>query len=109
VVKRKQIEVVRNLKELLNGNGIRPDKIIIFGSQIRPGAAKDSDIDIIVLSEDFEGKGIFERVKMSSGVHNKLVQKLFIPVDLMYYSLSEWKKGASLIIEAAKKEGVTFS
>ena len=84
-------------------------KIILFGSQVKGRPNKDSDIDIIILSKHFENKNIFERIRLMNGVHRELVRTLMLPADIMYYSLSEWKKNSSLIVNMAKKEGLVYS
>ena len=109
MVKEKQSKVVEALKGLLKERGVYPSKIIIFGSQAKAKAKKDSDIDIIVISVNFEGKNIFERVKIAAGIHQELVKKFMLPLDIMYYSLFEWEKGSSPIIEIARREGAVYS
>lgn len=106
---RKQKVTARILKELLRQKGVQPSKIIIFGSQSQNRAVKDSDVDIIVVSESFEGKNIFERIEMTEGLHRKLVRQIMMPIDIMYYSFAEWKRASSPIIEIAKKEGIVYS
>ncbi|MFH1440685.1 MAG: nucleotidyltransferase domain-containing protein [Candidatus Omnitrophota bacterium] len=106
MLKEKQIR--DTLKRLLIERNVTPAKMIVFGSQVKGNASKDSDVDIIVLSKSFEGKDIFERVKMARGLHRELVKEFMISIDIMYCSLSEWNKGASLILRLAKKEGVEF-
>lgn len=108
MVKEKQIKIADTLQRLLKEKGLHLYKIVIFGSQIKGNAGKDSDIDILILSKSFEGKDIFERIEMTMGIHRELVRELEVPVDIMYYSLSEWNKGSSLILRLAKKEGVAF-
>lgn len=106
MLKEKQINT---LKRLLIERKVAPARMIMFGSIVKRNANKDSDVDIILLSKSFEGKDMFERVKMTKGLHRELVREWKVPIDIMYYSLSEWNKGASLIISAAKEEGVEFN
>ncbi len=93
------------LKRLLELRGIDVHKIVVFGSYAEGKENKESDIDIIVVSKDFDKEDIFGRVELTAGIHRALVEKIMIPVDIMYYSAKEWKKGNSLIINAAKQEG----
>src|SRR3989304_5872799 len=109
MAKRKNIKAINILKELGKQRGMDVDKIVVFGSYARGAEKKGSDIDIIIVSRDFEGKEIFERVKLASGLHRQLVKKTMIPADIMYYSPSEWKKGNSLIINQAKEEGIVYA
>ncbi len=109
MVKEKQIKIVNLIKSILKDKGINVSGVIMFGSQIKGSAVKDSDVDIIILSKDFEGKGIFEKVKMAQGLHRSLVKQLLMSFDILYYSPSEWRKGASLIIDIAKTHGIAYS
>lgn len=105
MVERKIVKAAKILEKLLEERGIEIYKIVVFGSYARGKGEKESDLDIIVVSENFEGKDIFERVKLASGIHRELVEKIAMPVDVMYYSLIEWERGSSLIIDAAREEG----
>jgi predicted nucleotidyltransferase len=105
-------EVIRTkdlLFSLLRERNISVDKIVVFGSYARNTAKADSDIDIIIVSKDFRGKGIFKKVALSRGMHSDLVRKINMPVDLMYYSDTEWKNNSSLMIATAKHEGLVFN
>ena len=105
MVERKIVKAAKILEKLLQERGIEIYKIVVFGSYAKEKGGKESDLDIIVVSENFEGKDIFERVKLASGIHRELVEKIAMPVDVMYYSPIEWERGSSLIINAAREEG----
>lgn len=109
MAKRKNIKTINILKELVKQRGMDVDRIVIFGSYARGEEKKGSDIDIIIVSRDFEGKDIFERVEITSGIHRELVERIMKPVDIMYYSPTEWEKSNSLIMNQAKEEGVVYT
>ena len=109
MAKRKFIRVIRILKDLTRQKGIDVDRIVVFGSYARGEEKKGSDIDIIIVSRDFEGKDIFDRVEIASGLHRELVEKTMMPADIMYYSPTEWEQGNSLIINQAKEEGIIYT
>ena len=109
MAKRKNIKVINILKELVKQRGMDIDKIVVFGSYARGEEKKGSDIDIIIVSRDFEGKDIFDRVEIASGLHRELVEKTMMPADIMYYSPTEWEQGNSLIINQAKEEGFIYT
>ena len=96
------------LKQLLENRGINADKIVVFGSYGRGDKREDSDIDIIIVSRNFRNKSIFERVELTSGIGRKLVKTFKKPFDLMFYSDLEWEDGHSMVIHAAKKEGIVL-
>lgn len=103
---KKEIKAIgKTLYGLLHLKGITIKNIILFGSYAKGRARVGSDLDIIVVSKDFRGKDIFEKVELVSGIHREFVKKIKRPVDIVYYSDIEWNKGHSLIINAAKKEG----
>ena len=93
------------LKRLLELRGIDVHKIVVFGSYAKRRESKASDIDIIVVSKDFDKEDIFGRVELTAGIHRELVEKMSMPFDIMYYSTSEWERGDSLTINVAKKTG----
>jgi len=107
--KKEILKVEHILQKLFRQRKICVDKIVVFGSYARGKERRSSDIDIIVVSENFREKDIFERVELTSGIHRELVKQLKKPVDIMYYSDREWDKGYSLIINAAKEEGSVIS
>ena len=109
MAKRKNIKVINILKELVKQRGMDIDKIVVFGSYARGEEKKGSDIDIIIVSRDFEGKDIFDRVEIASGLHRELVEKTMMPAAIMYYSPTEWEQGNSLIINQAKEEGIVYT
>lgn len=105
MVKKSVIEIKNMLLELFTKKGITIDKIVILGSYIKGTDRPSSDIDVIIVSRDFRGKDIFEKVELTRGIHRKLVERTKEPFDLMYYSDEEWEEGCSLVIDTAKKEG----
>lgn len=82
-------------------------KIILFGSRANGKPKKDSDVDLIVVSKDFEGKKSFRRAPdLYLEWHLKLDMEL--PVDFLCYTPSEFdklKKQVSIVSHAIK-EGI---
>ena len=71
MVKKTVVEAGIYLKECLEARGVSVSKIILFGSQARGRARRESDADFIVVSEDFRGKDIFERADLIGGVQTR--------------------------------------
>ena len=61
-INQKVIEVVRFFVERLREDGINVSKVVVFGSQAEGDFDKDSDIDMIVVSESFRRKNLFQTV-----------------------------------------------
>ncbi len=82
--KKKSI-IIKKLKEFKKQNKI--EKMYLFGSMATGKTHKYSDIDLIVVSKDFNGKGLIERSP-------KLYMRwnLDYPVDFLCYSPEEFNK-----------------
>ncbi|HLP44737.1 MAG TPA: nucleotidyltransferase domain-containing protein [Candidatus Kapabacteria bacterium] len=100
------IRLNKELRHLLKEKGINTDKIVVFGSTARGTQNKDSDIDLIIVSKTFREKSVFERIELTTGIGRKLVKTFKKPFDLMFYSDLEWEDGGSVVIHAAKQEGI---
>lgn len=101
-------KVAKLLKDLLKERGITIDRIVVFGSQVRGGFRNDSDIDIAIISRNFEGKDTFQKAQMLKGLKWELVEKLMLPIDIIPISLKEWRESSSLIVEYIKEGKVLF-
>lgn len=76
------------------------EKIILFGSQAAKEADKDSDVDLIIVSKDFEDMPYLDR---GSKMYD--YWSFNIPVDFICYAPSEFnllKKRVSLVSQSLK-------
>jgi predicted nucleotidyltransferase len=96
-------QIQKFIREIFKHRGIDITDVIIFGSHEAQKKKSDSDIDVIIVSNHFENRDLFERIALSDGLHKKLVQRFRKPFDLMYYSNEEWSNGDSLIIKMDKR------
>jgi predicted nucleotidyltransferase len=97
--------IYKVLMPLLEQKGLQVARIVLFGSYAKQCEDKDSDIDLIIVSQNFRNKSIFERVKLTTGIGRKLVKTFKKPFDLMFYSDLEWNHSRSIVIDAARNEG----
>ncbi|HLD41764.1 MAG TPA: nucleotidyltransferase domain-containing protein [archaeon] len=101
---REKTELIKALKKFKKQNRI--EKLYLFGSQAIGKTHKWSDVDLIVVSGRFKGKGNLER---SPELH--LSWNLDYPVDLLCYTPEEFdrlKKRVSIVSEALK-EGIEIN
>jgi len=85
---------------------IKVQKMILFGSYATGNYTKDSDIDLLIVSPDFNDKRFTKR---SIGFYKHW--SLDLPVDYICYTPSEFdklKKRISLV-STALKEGIVIS
>jgi predicted nucleotidyltransferase len=64
---------------------IRPERITLFGSWARGEAHAGSDIDLIVVSRDFQGKGLRRRLELL-GI---AAARALVPVQALGYTPGE--------------------
>lgn len=98
---KERIEIVGKLRDFLNKHAI--EKAILFGSFARGDARKDSDIDLILVSKEFEGKSALKRP-----VRFYIDWNLGYPVDFLCYTPKEFnylRKQVSIVSQALK-EGI---
>jgi hypothetical protein len=67
-------------------HGIRPQRVILFGSYARGQQHEGSDIDLIVVSRDFRGKGLLRRFEMLGGAAGDAL----VPVQARAYTPEEF-------------------
>jgi predicted nucleotidyltransferase len=81
----------------------RPVKVIAFGSRVRGEALKDSDLDLVIVSEAFQGMAWLDRPV-------RIVEDCNIPfaVELLCYTPEEYerKREELGIVQRASKEGI---
>ncbi len=82
---------------------MRVDEIILFGSIARGDYAEDSDIDLVIVSRDWEGMGMEERMAMLYRLWDKPRDATLIP--LTPRELDE-KKERSIVVSEALREGI---
>jgi predicted nucleotidyltransferase len=92
---------VKRVKEV-----IRVEKVIVFGSRARGDHLADSDVDLIMVSRDFEGVSFYERM-------DKLILLWESPLDLdvLCYTPEEFrmKQEEICIVKQAVQEGVVIA
>ena len=93
----------------LKNEGLRISKIILFGSQASGEATEESDIDLVVVSEDFEGKSIFEKVKLLNKADARTIKRFMIPLDVILMSQKDLESETSIIAGYARQGKVVYS
>jgi len=83
--------VVSYLHESLVANGLKDNRIALFGSALNGNMHSNSDIDIIVVSKNFENKDIFERIDMTSKAQLEVQRKYVIPIDILLKTPQEYQ------------------
>jgi len=101
--------ILKRLKQAFEARDIQIDRLIVFGSQTTGLSHADSDLDIIIISDAFLGKSVFERAQITGQVHWDIVQIFKVPLDLIPMTNSEFDSGNSLIAQFAKQSHILFT
>ena len=96
------------IQDFLKDRNITVDGIIVFGSYAKGNYTKDSDLDMAVISRDFSGKDVFQKVQMLKGLRWALVEKFEFSFDIVPVSLKQWQESSSLVVDFIK-EGEALS
>lgn len=90
--KRQVKRIIERFKQELKKLGIQPQKVILYGSYAKGNPRKDSDIDLLVISDDFQSLNLRERLE----VLGLAAGRVFEPIEALGYTKRE--------IESEKKE-----
>jgi predicted nucleotidyltransferase len=96
--------IIRDYKRSLENLGIKVERVILYGSRATGAGQEWSDIDIVVLSEDFAQMDIWERLvvlgKAGAGIRH--------PIEALGYTEKEYAAAGrgTFLGDEIKKKGV---
>ncbi|MBA3036273.1 MAG: nucleotidyltransferase domain-containing protein [Desulfobacterium sp.] len=102
-------EVIQFFYDCLKEKKLNISKIIVFGSQARGTETEESDIDIIVVSEDFKRKNIFKRADMTKDAEIRTIRKFIVPLDIITITPEEYENKTTLIAEYAHAGKIIYA
>lgn len=83
---RRKIEgIIERFRQELSGLGIKAEKIILYGSYAKGNYREDSDIDLIVISDDFRNLNLRERLE----ILGLAAGRVFEPIEALGYTPKE--------------------
>jgi predicted nucleotidyltransferase len=103
--KKAAIGIVHRLREGLEARRINVQRIILFGSYANDAGKKGSDIDVVVISEDFATKSYWDRIDILAEV----IYEIFAPIEAVAMTPEEWERGDSIIVEFARSGEVLYA
>jgi len=103
--KRESINIIKKFIKNLNKD-FHVKNVIFFGSRAEGRTKRNSDIDLIIVSNEFKGMDFFERVSSMYDYWDA-----DIPVDFLCYTEEEFNKLKKLvsIVSSALKKGIIIS
>jgi uncharacterized protein len=103
--KRSALDIINKFVKVLESQSIEVSKIVLYGSYSTGHQHDGSDIDIVVISEDFNGKSYWDRIDILSDA----IYEIFEPIEAVALTEGEWSKGDLMITDYAKKGEVVFA
>ena len=97
------IKAVRFLVAALEDQGLHVKEAVLFGSLARDEWDVDSDIDIAVVSSDFENKDLFERAKLTGRAEVEAIRRFSVPIDVILLTPDEYMHGNSLVAQFVRE------
>ena len=98
------LRIISDYGKALEAEGVTPRKIILFGSYSTGTQHAGSDIDLVVISEDFAGKDYWERINVLAAA----IVRVFEPIEAIAMTPDEWERGDSLIVDFARNGEVVY-
>ena len=84
--------VIKEFRNALISSGIMVNNMVLFGSQVTGKVHEGSDIDLIIISSDFNGKDLFERCNMTLSAEMETRKKFTIPMDILTLTPEEYQE-----------------
>jgi uncharacterized protein len=98
------LRIIRDFGKALEAERVSPRKIILFGSYSTGTQREGSDIDLVVISEDFADKDYWERIDILSSA----IFSVFAPIEAVAMPPQEWESGESRIVDYARNGEVVY-
>jgi predicted nucleotidyltransferase len=99
------IRIVHRYRATLEDLGIKVEKMILFGSYATGTYHEGSDIDLVVISQDFADKDFWQRIKVLA----RALRIVFEPIEATAMTPEEFESGDSMIALFAKEGGEVIS
>jgi predicted nucleotidyltransferase len=96
------VEIIDRFRQEIQVRGILSQKIILYGPHASGTSAAVSDIDVVIISDDFIGKGYWERIDILTDV----ICAMSAPLEAVAMTQEEWERGDSFIADFARHREV---
>lgn len=99
------VKIVERFRQGIEARGVKAQKVILYGSHAFGLGMMASDIDVVVISEDFAGKGYWERIDILADV----IYEISAPLEAVAMTPDEWERGDSFVVDFARNGEVLYA
>ena len=99
------IKILDRFHQEIVKRGIKPIKLVLHGSFAFDTDHEGSDIDIVIISDDFIGKDYWERIDILTDA----IYEIFAPIEAVAMTQEEWDKGELFVTDFARDGEVLFA
>ena len=99
------LRIIDRFHQEIRARGIQPNKIFLYGPYATGTYQEGSDIDLVVISDDFSGKDFWERIDILTDV----IYEIFAPIEAIAMTQKEWDQGEFFAIDFARNGEVLFA
>jgi len=93
----KKVLIIKKIKKYINElkkHGFNIEKVYLYGSYAKGNYHKDSDIDIVIISKDFQGIRFYDWKKIVP-----FRRKIDVRIEPMSYRPGDFNEGDPLAVE----------
>jgi predicted nucleotidyltransferase len=84
-------EIINDMHTALKKYGLKDNHIALFGSFLKGNHHNESDIDMIIVSDSFEGRNLFERMDMTLKAEFDVRSRYIVPMDIILKTPGEYE------------------
>ena len=84
------LEIIAYMHHVLIKHGVTPCRIALFGSFLNGNYHAESDLDMIIISESFEGKNLDQRICMTISAQKEVRKRYIVPMDILMKTPQEY-------------------
>ncbi len=99
------LAILANYRVALEQYGVHAERVVLFGSFSHGTARQGSDIDVVIVSKDFERMDFWQRIDALA----EAICDVREPIEAIGMTPDEWESGDSLITDFAKQGELVYA
>ena len=99
------LDTIALFRKAIESRDINISKLILYGSYARGDYREGSDIDLILISEDFKNHDYWSRIDILSDA----IYDVFAPIEVVGFTPEEWNDQSSPLYDYAKQGEILYA